>query len=120
MDTWNAYESALVSLSEEIEAVLESRASKDTNGDDILIQMESLLRSMDMEARTDLNRKEYLLGKVKEHKVSYTSLKLKWTRWKEEHNRSALLSSTSIEQRNRLLNANERLVLYTRYVAAVD
>ena len=110
MDTWNAYESALVLLFEEIDAIIERKPSENTNGDDILVQVESLLRSMDMEARTDLTQKEYLLGKVKEHRVSYTTLKLKWARWKEEHNRSALLSSSSIEQRNRMLNANERFV----------
>lgn len=49
---WDAYESELKSLFGRIEAILDGSTSNSNSGDDFLVQMDSLLRSMDLDVNS--------------------------------------------------------------------
>ena len=46
---WDAYESELKLLFSQIEAILDGSASNSNSGDDFFVQIDSLLRSMDLD-----------------------------------------------------------------------
>ena len=77
--------------------------------DALLSQAQDLIKQMEIELRGhDAGTRKILGEKVAEYKKSLTNLRGDFEKAKESSQRSALIGGKSGEQRERLLNANDK------------
>ena len=122
MSIFDAYDQEFSSLSQEISknnAELKSCASSDADKasglvrlvEGLLSQAGDLIKQMEVEVRShDPATRKVLLDKVATYKKSMLTHRSDLERAKEVSSRSALLGTKSIEQRQRLLDANDKCV----------
>ena len=88
---------------------------------DLLTQATELVKQMDTEVRSsstaDAAGKKTLLARVAEHKAAIASHRMELERANEQANRSALLGGKSIQQRERMMDANDQLLRQNEVIA---
>ena len=85
-----------------------------------MTQAVDLVKQMETEVRasvSDAAGKKALLAKVAEYKAALTAHRMDLERANEQANRSALLGGKSVQQRDRLMDANDQLLLQNEVIA---
>ena len=118
MSIFDAYDSEFSSLSQEINKNLnelrQGSASEKAGAlvkqiDALFIQATDLIKQMEVEVRShDAATRKVLGDKVTAYKKSLASLKADFERAKEQTQRSSLIGEKSGEQRQRLLDSNDK------------
>ena len=85
---------------------------------ELLQQATDLIKQMEMEVRSqEPTAKKLLLEKVAQHKQTLVAHRSRFERAKEQSQRSNLLGTKSIEQRERFMDANDKLLLQNDKIA---
>ena len=86
---------------------------------ELLQQATDLIKQMEMEVRSqEPATKKMLLEKVAQHKQTLVAHRSNFGRAKEQSQRSSLLGTKSIEQRERFMDANDKLLLQNDKIAS--
>jgi vesicle transport through interaction with t-SNAREs 1 len=127
MSIFDAYDAEFTSISQEINRninELRHNTTSDSSGnlikhiDALFVQSNDLIKQMEVEVRGhDPATKKVLGEKVVSYKKSNNSLKSDFERVKEQAQRSSLVGNKSIEQRQRLLDANDKLARQNELIA---
>ena len=119
MSIFDAYDQEFLSLSQELGRNISELKSYSSGNDktESLIKMidalfsqsHDLIKQMEVEVRGHDNATRKMLNeKLTQYKKSLSSQKSDYERAKEQAQRSSLLGSKSIEQRQRLLDTNDK------------
>eukprot|EP01036_Dinobryon_divergens_P030489 gene30489-39738_t len=120
MSIFDAYDHEFSSLSQEISrnvSELKAYTSANDKTDSLIKMIDGLLKNstdvikqMELEVRGhDPATRKVLTEKITQYKKSSSSQKMDFERAKEQASRSSLLGNKSIEQRQRLLDTNEKV-----------
>jgi K+/H+ antiporter YhaU regulatory subunit KhtT len=113
MEVFNEYEKEVKSLINELENSIKDNKIVTDNSekiDDLFSQVNDIIKQMSMETRSfESSTRKLLQVRVDEYQTNVIKHRTNYQRTKEGTNKSALLGDKSIEQRNQLLNTNERL-----------
>lgn len=121
MSIFDAYNAEYTALSRDIaKNIAELRAYENSNEktssltrhiEALFSQEVDLMKQMDIEVRSqDAGTRKILLEKVSQFKKSTLSLKSEFDRAKEKFQRSSLIGEKSAEQRQRMLDTNDKYV----------
>lgn len=113
MSIFDAYDQEFRALSQDINKNLSEmkneRSSSNRLLDGLISQCGDLIKQMEVEVRShDPATRKVLNEKVSNYKKSLSSMKSDYERIKEQNSRSELIGEKSGEQRQRLLNANDK------------
>ncbi len=121
MSIFDAYDQEYAALTRDIsknisdirslgERVTENNSAVLRHTDALMLQAQDLIKQMEIELRGhDAGTRKALGEKVTEYKKSLTNLKADYEKAKDTSQRSALIGSKSGEQRERLLNTNDKI-----------
>lgn len=118
MSIFDAYDQEFSSLSQEINKNI-NELKRDTSAgatgglirqvDALFLQANDLIKQMEVEVRShDASTKKILNEKVMQYKKSTSSQRSDFERVKEQAQRSSLIGDKSAEQRQRLLDTNDK------------
>lgn len=123
---FDAYDQEFTSISQDINKNINElkRTSGGASGgtirhiENLLSQAQDLIKQMEVEVRSlDPATKKVLNEKLQQYKKSTSSLKSDFERAKEQAQRSNLIGDKSIEQRQRLLDTNDKLSRQNEMIA---
>lgn len=123
---FDAYDQEFTSISQDINKNINELklASGGASGgtirhiENLLSQAQDLIKQMEVEVRSlDPATKKVLNEKLQQYKKSTSSLKSDFERAKEQAQRSSLIGDKSIEQRQRLLDTNDKLSRQNEMIA---
>ena len=129
MSIFDAYDQEFNSLCQEItrnNSELKQAASSDAEKssgtvrlvEGLLNQAGDLIKQMEVEVRShDPATRKVLLDKVTQYKKSMLSHRSDLERAKEQSQRSSLLGTKSVEQRQRMMDANDKLLRQNEMIA---
>ena len=123
---FDAYDQEFTSISQDINKNINElkRTSGGASGgtirhiENLLSQAQDLIKQMEVEVRSlDPATKKVLNEKLQQYKKSTSSLKSDFERAKEQAQRSNLIGDKSVEQRQRLLDTNDKLSRQNEMIA---
>ena len=118
MSIFDAYDTEFSSINREINKNIqdlkssasgESSTSLVTTIDGLFSQLNDLIKQIEIEVRSqDAATRKVLNEKLQQYKKTSLSLKSDFEKAKEKFNRSELVGAKSVEQRQRLLDTNDK------------